>query len=583
MENRLVLNHQHVVPIERQWVPASLDGSHGFYRNPGLALSQATTDLAAIHEWLTSVAAKSVATQRSYRKEAERLLAWAIVERQKPMSSLGIEDMAEFEKFLKTPVSMHDDISWIAKKHEIKNEKGVVIKTTVKRYRRTDPLWRPFDGPLTPSSIEHAMKVLKSLLSFWVDVGYTTANPLKVRKRAFTPNPSAVTHRVLSTATWHFLYQYLENQQDALPEGASEKQRLPLLRAANQQFMIFTALYLLGVRIAELASIRMADFTRKETASGEDHYWVTITGKGNKTRDIPVPGELMGVITQYRTFLNTFTVRKRRAHDPDPSPLSLLPSLKDESPLILSTTGTKGLSTSALHKIIKKTLADALSLLKTQEESGVLHAGVNVDQLKNASAHWFRHTSATHQGLKGVSLRYVKDYLGHASFDTTIKYDHLDDEQWVKEISKFSMRSDMPYDKSPSPPPPTALPSKSAELASAAPFDLSSSKQRTLSLWLRVEKNQGWVRNVPKVRKYIETRILPTYNATKLTPDGWDYRLTIHYQDEDDFGTQADELIDEMEDVANQYFCFIEHSLIDEQTEREWYSKSLGWSDSEES
>jgi hypothetical protein len=111
-------------PLEKLIVPSSLDGSCGPFRRPqSECLLSACNDIQAVLAWLGSKAAanlrspspspspapapaadgalqppgsagitaltalgKLTHTQRSYRKEAERLLLWAIVERGRPLS-----------------------------------------------------------------------------------------------------------------------------------------------------------------------------------------------------------------------------------------------------------------------------------------------------------------------------------------------------------------------------------------------------------------------------------------------------------------------------------------------------------------
>ena len=95
-----------IVPLERFRVPADLDGAHGRFRAPpGECLLSAANDFEAILAWLASKssatgavaagegrAARLPHTQRAYRKEAERFLLWAILERKRPLSSMTVED-----------------------------------------------------------------------------------------------------------------------------------------------------------------------------------------------------------------------------------------------------------------------------------------------------------------------------------------------------------------------------------------------------------------------------------------------------------------------------------------------------------
>jgi hypothetical protein len=121
-----------VRPLEKLIVPAELDGSGGAFRRPrSHCLLSATNDYAAILAWIQSKQgitpeqkARAKArrrgrdagtedplewmqylshTQRAYRKEAERFLLWAIIEKGKPLSSMTVEDCVNYRAFLADP------------------------------------------------------------------------------------------------------------------------------------------------------------------------------------------------------------------------------------------------------------------------------------------------------------------------------------------------------------------------------------------------------------------------------------------------------------------------------------------------
>jgi Phage integrase protein len=94
----LVAPRTDIVPLEHFALPAGLDGAKGSNRGERSLLT-AHNDLAAIESWLSRCKPDSH-TRRSYRKEAERFLLWAIMEKGKPISSLTVEDCIDYRDFL---------------------------------------------------------------------------------------------------------------------------------------------------------------------------------------------------------------------------------------------------------------------------------------------------------------------------------------------------------------------------------------------------------------------------------------------------------------------------------------------------
>jgi len=89
------------LPLERLVVPERFDGRAGTNRAGPDVVCQlaASNDLEAVQAWLAEFR-DSPQTLRNYRKEAERLLLWALLERGKPLSSLTREDCILYEDFL---------------------------------------------------------------------------------------------------------------------------------------------------------------------------------------------------------------------------------------------------------------------------------------------------------------------------------------------------------------------------------------------------------------------------------------------------------------------------------------------------
>ncbi|MFM0630363.1 phage integrase family protein, partial [Paraburkholderia xenovorans] len=116
-----------VAPMESLRVPDGPDGSQGLNRAPVPAHQAAlNTDLDALNAWIAIRGERSGHTSRAYRREAERLLLWAVIVRRKPLSSLNTLDCRDYiNGFLADPQPAE---RWIG------NGKA----------ERFDPAWRPF-------------------------------------------------------------------------------------------------------------------------------------------------------------------------------------------------------------------------------------------------------------------------------------------------------------------------------------------------------------------------------------------------------------------------------------------------------
>jgi hypothetical protein len=124
-----------------------LDGRDGTDRG-SVEQSQlsARNDLNAIRAWLSNYA-DTKTTFDNYRKEAERLLLWAVVQFGKPQSSLTHEDLLLFKAFLVDPQTV---IRWVS--------------ANGGNYPCGDERWRPFSGPMSPASQRQALIILNAML-----------------------------------------------------------------------------------------------------------------------------------------------------------------------------------------------------------------------------------------------------------------------------------------------------------------------------------------------------------------------------------------------------------------------------------
>lgn len=439
-------NHDLVAPLERQSPGRKLDGTEGLFRvDPSLPrMIRANNDLEAIHEWLETTTKPGSPTRRSYRKEAERLLAWAIVEKRKPISSLDMQDIRDYREFLAKPVSAAGVVWTAHERYDEKADEWVPVATDIdgtiikKRHQRSDPDWKPFDGPLSPSSVDFSLRVLKGFFNFLNQFGYLQLNPMALTVKSLSPietRKDQVAARSLDLDTWQFIYQFIQQQKNEIPAELdhSPRDRLYWIRTWNRNQVVFATLYLLGVRISELQGLKMNDFHRRQlknphTGKFSTTWWVKVLGKGNKIRDIPVPDQLIDLIREYRQTLNNYPHKDRVNLRSEAGRGGLAEELGgDGSTVIRNLSGNLGISTNRLQVSIKEVLAKALDQYEKLKDAGAAPPNVDVQKLEFASAHWLRHTSATHQGYGEIDDGQLQLNLGHVSIDTTRIYKHEDE------------------------------------------------------------------------------------------------------------------------------------------------------------
>ena len=139
-------------------------------------------------------------------------------------------------------------------------------------------------------------------------------------------------------------------------------------------------LYASGLRISELCNARLEHLELEEG-------WIRVTGKGNKTRIVPVGSHALQAIQAW------LPVRES------------LP-LRNESALFLTHRG-QGISPRAVQARLKAW-------------------GIKQGLPGNVHPHMLRHSFASHLLQSSGDLRAVQEMLGHSSISTTQVYTHLD-------------------------------------------------------------------------------------------------------------------------------------------------------------
>ena len=216
----------------------------------------ARSDAEAVGLWLAEYRA-SPQTRRAYRREAERLLLW-LAEQGLALGEVRRDHLDAFEAFLADPRPRE---RWVGPP----------------RPRHADD-WRPFRGPLAPASRRQSLVILQGMFAWLVEAGWVAHNPFRLMrdKRRRLDNRQGGIERYLERPLWAWFWSWLDRPVE---ESASPRQRYEWQRRR----LVFGFAYLLAPRIGEMSAARMGDFHRRE-----GRWWWRVTGKGDKTRMVPV-------------------------------------------------------------------------------------------------------------------------------------------------------------------------------------------------------------------------------------------------------------------------------------------------------
>ncbi len=150
---------------------------------------------------------------------------------------------------------------------------------------------------------------------------------------------------------------------------------------------VLALLYGSGLRISEALGLK-----RKEAPAPGAGDVIVVTGKGNKTRMVPVLTHVLALVAEY---------------------IAMCPyHLGDEGPLFLGAKG--GPLSPRIVQLAMARLRGALGLPET------------------ATPHALRHSFATHLLSRGGDLRAIQELLGHASLSTTQVYTQVDTDRLLE-------------------------------------------------------------------------------------------------------------------------------------------------------
>ena len=159
-------------------------------------------------------------------------------------------------------------------------------------------------------------------------------------------------------------------------------------RGGRRDLVLLSLIYDSGARVQEIADVHVADVRLHQPAT------VKLTGKGKKTRIVPLMEPMAKLLEQY--------LKDNKLH---------LPQCK-EYPLFHNNQGSK-LTRSGIAYILKKYFYEAKELYPDCFPDTI-------------SPHVLRHSKAMHLLQSGVNLIYIRDLLGHVNIQTTETYAKAD-------------------------------------------------------------------------------------------------------------------------------------------------------------
>ena len=422
-------------PLERlKTLPADLNGYRGANRQRDATRLQiaAANDLEAVRKFVVQFAL-TPNTYSAYQRDAERLLLWAVIERHKPLSSLTIEDFNVYLEFLANPKPAE---RWIGQ-----------------RALRGSDAWKPFNSALSPSSVHTSFRIIDSMFTWFVDVGYLNINPLssirQLKKKIGYANrhggseePTAGSAKQLYDALHkgtpklhveHFLTEEMRSALFAALEKLPQNTDDQKFDYERQRFLVHL-MFMLAPRVSEISGNTMSSFRDY----GDGVWMWEIVRKGSQWKKVSVPDDMLQSMVRFRKFLGLPPLPK----EDDVTPLfprrdsgrrkksGTHAGIRNSQPAKLESTTAR-----QINNIIDVLAASAADILLERAPAKTADA----EKLRLMSSHWGRHTGITIMRDSGMSRDLMTKDAGHNSPLTSDLYTHDEIRARWKEGQKRKM------------------------------------------------------------------------------------------------------------------------------------------------
>jgi site-specific recombinase XerD len=169
-------------------------------------------------------------------------------------------------------------------------------------------------------------------------------------------------------------------------------------RTGRRDVTLLSVLYDTGARVQELCDLRVRDVRLDKPAL------VSLTGKGRKTRHVPLMGNTISLL---RSYMQEYHLTGNDSLD---------------MPLFVN------------QRRIKLTRGGISHILQKYTDMAVAE---HPDMPKTITPHILRHSKAMHLYQSGVNLVYIRDILGHVDISTTDTYARADIESKRKALENI--------------------------------------------------------------------------------------------------------------------------------------------------
>jgi len=245
-------------------------------------------------------------------------------------------------------------------------------------------------SPLSIVTYESALRKMEEVSHFHWEEGKSTLDITPFRLKIVNNSKKTISKKLSAIRSF---VKYMNEQESislqlvgdstikvpkTLPKPLDKNIIDEILEKSNrEERVILILLYGLGLRISELVTLKLENISAQ---------WLTVTGKGNRERNIPLFKQVIDEIERYREYANPQKFLLEKNH--------------------------QGMTTNQVRYIFSKVF----------KREGI-----------KATPHQLRHSFATHLLNSGARISDVSELLGHSSMVSTQIYTKLENSKKLNE------------------------------------------------------------------------------------------------------------------------------------------------------